>query len=41
LTKLFETVERGTLSQLSLAWPDGEATLKGEYVVVIAGAARD
>ena len=36
LTKLFEQVERGTLSEL-LAAVQGKA-LKGEYVVVIAGA---
>jgi 16S rRNA (cytidine1402-2'-O)-methyltransferase len=37
LTKLFEKVERGTLSQLH-ALVAHETKLKGEYIVVIAGA---
>ena len=37
LTKLFEKVDRGTLSQMH-ALVAGEAKLKGEYIVVIAGA---
>lgn len=37
LTKLFEKVERGTLSQLHALVAD-EAKLKGEYIVVIGGA---
>jgi 16S rRNA (cytidine1402-2'-O)-methyltransferase len=37
LTKLFEKVERGTLSQLH-ALVARETKLKGEYIVVIAGA---
>jgi 16S rRNA (cytidine1402-2'-O)-methyltransferase len=37
LTKLFEKVERGTLSQLHALVAD-ETKLKGEYIVVIAGA---
>ena len=37
LTKMFEKVERGTLSQLHALVAD-EAKLKGEYIVVIAGA---
>jgi 16S rRNA (cytidine1402-2'-O)-methyltransferase len=37
LTKLYEKVERAPLSQLLAAVKD-EAALKGEYVVVIAGA---
>ena len=36
LTKLFERVERGTLSQLLRA-VEGKS-LKGEYIVVVAGA---
>lgn len=36
LTKLFETVERGTITSL-LAWV-GQSKLKGEFIVVIAGA---
>jgi len=39
LTKLFEKVERGTLSQLHALVAD-EAKLKGEYIVVIGGAER-
>jgi 16S rRNA (cytidine1402-2'-O)-methyltransferase len=37
LTKMFEKVERGTLSQLHALVAD-EGKLKGEYIVVIAGA---
>ncbi len=37
LTKMFEKVERGTLSHLHALVAD-EAKLKGEYIVVIAGA---
>ncbi len=37
LTKLFERVDRGTLSELTDRFKT--ATIKGEYVVVIAGAA--
>lgn len=37
LTKMFEKVERGTLSQLHALVAD-EAKLKGEYIVVIAAA---
>ena len=37
LTKLFERVDRGTLSELAERFKT--ATIKGEYVVVIAGAA--
>lgn len=36
LTKLFESVQRGSLSELARGL--GEAKLRGEYVVVIAGA---
>jgi len=36
LTKLFEQVDRGLLSEL-LAWAEGEQ-LKGEFIVVIRGA---
>jgi 16S rRNA (cytidine1402-2'-O)-methyltransferase len=39
LTKLFERVERGRLSEL-LAFVEGEKA-RGEYIVVIAGAAGD
>jgi 16S rRNA (cytidine1402-2'-O)-methyltransferase len=37
LTKLFEKVERGTLSQLHALTAE-QAKLKGEYIVVIGGA---
>ncbi|HEV2581144.1 MAG TPA: 16S rRNA (cytidine(1402)-2'-O)-methyltransferase [Ktedonobacteraceae bacterium] len=36
LTKLFEHVERGTISTL-MAWVEGQAKLRGEFVVVIGG----
>ena len=36
LTKMFEHVERGTISSL-LAWVEKQAKLKGEFIVVIAG----
>ena len=36
LTKMFETVERGTISSL-LGWVERQAKLKGEFIVVIAG----
>ena len=38
LTKMFESVERGTISAL-LKWA-GEAKPRGEYVIVIAGVGR-
>jgi 16S rRNA (cytidine1402-2'-O)-methyltransferase len=36
LTKLFEHVERGTISTL-IAWVEQQGKLKGEFAVVIAG----
>lgn len=39
LTKLFEHIERGTLSSL-IEWVEGQAKLKGEFIVVIAGIGR-
>ena len=39
LTKMFEKVERGTLSSLIASTP--ESKLKGEYIVVIAGKGRE
>ncbi len=39
LTKLFETVERGTISSLQ-AWVEQQAKLKGEYIVVIGGTEK-
>jgi 16S rRNA (cytidine1402-2'-O)-methyltransferase len=38
LTKMFEKVERGTLSELLTSV--GDAKLKGEYIVVIAGVGK-
>ena len=39
LTKMFEKVERGTLSELLASV--GDTKLKGEYIVVIAGVGKD
>jgi 16S rRNA (cytidine1402-2'-O)-methyltransferase len=39
LTKLFEHVERGTISAL-IAWVNQQTRLKGEFVVVVAGAGK-
>ena len=39
LTKMFETVERGTISSL-LGWVERQAKLKGEFIVVVGGAAK-
>lgn len=39
LTKMFEYIERGTLSTL-IAWVEKQAKLKGEFIVVIAGIKR-
>jgi len=39
LTKMFEKIERGTLSALLTSL--GDAKLKGEYIVVIAGIGKD
>jgi len=36
LTKMFETVERGTISSL-LEWVERQAKLRGEFIVVIVG----
>ncbi|GCE11255.1 16S rRNA (cytidine(1402)-2'-O)-methyltransferase [Tengunoibacter tsumagoiensis] len=40
LTKMFEKIERGSLSQL-IATFEPISKLKGEYIVVIAGASKD
>jgi len=37
LTKMFETVQRGTISSL-LQWVEQQSKLKGEFIIVIAGA---
>ena len=36
LTKMFEHVERGTISSL-VKWIEKQGKLKGEFIVVIAG----
>jgi len=40
LTKMFETLQRGTISSL-LQWVEQQSKLKGEFIVVIAGAAKE
>ena len=40
LTKMFELVQRGTISSL-LQWVEQQSKLKGEFIAVIAGAARE
>lgn len=40
LTKMFELVQRGTISSL-LQWVTQQSKLKGEFVVVIAGMAKE
>ena len=39
LTKMFEHIERGTISSL-LAWIEQQGKLKGEFIVVISGAGK-
>src|SRR5436305_3231942 len=39
LTKMFEFVQRGTITSL-LQWVAEQSTLKGEFIVVIAGVAK-
>ena len=38
LTKLYEQVSRATLGELAQAAADGSLVLKGEFVIVVAGA---
>ena len=40
MTKVFESVQRGTISAL-LQWIGKQSKLKGEYIVVIAGVTRE
>jgi 16S rRNA (cytidine1402-2'-O)-methyltransferase len=40
LTKMFELVQRGTMAAL-LQWVEQQSRLKGEFIVVIAGAATE
>ncbi|TMF48260.1 MAG: 16S rRNA (cytidine(1402)-2'-O)-methyltransferase [Chloroflexi bacterium] len=39
LTKMFEHVERGTISSL-LEWVEQQSKLKGEFIIVIAGVGK-
>src|SRR5579871_88460 len=39
LTKMFERIERGTLTTV-IEWVKGQPKLKGEFIVVIAGAGK-
>jgi 16S rRNA (cytidine1402-2'-O)-methyltransferase len=40
LTKMFEFIQRGTITSL-LEWASGQSKLKGEFIVVIAGMAKE
>ncbi len=40
LTKMFELVQRGTISSL-VQWVEQQSKLKGEFIVVIAGAVKE
>jgi 16S rRNA (cytidine1402-2'-O)-methyltransferase len=40
LTKMFEFIQRGTITSL-LEWVSGQSKLKGEFIVVIAGVAKE
>jgi 16S rRNA (cytidine1402-2'-O)-methyltransferase len=40
LTKIFEVVQRGTISSL-VQWVEQQPKLKGEFIVVIAGIAKE
>jgi 16S rRNA (cytidine1402-2'-O)-methyltransferase len=40
LTKMFECIQRGTITSL-LQWVVEQSKLKGEFIVVIAGAAKE
>jgi len=40
LTKMFEVVQRGTISSL-VQWVEQQPKLKGEFIVVIAGIAKE
>jgi len=40
LTKMFELVQRGTITSL-IQWVAEQSKLKGEFIVVIAGVAKD
>jgi 16S rRNA (cytidine1402-2'-O)-methyltransferase len=40
LTKMFEFIQRGTITSLR-GWVSGQSKLKGEFIVVIAGVAKE
>jgi 16S rRNA (cytidine1402-2'-O)-methyltransferase len=40
LTKMFELVQRGTISSL-VQWVEQQSKLKGEFIIVIAGATKE
>ncbi len=40
LTKMFEFMQRGTITSL-VRWVSGQSKLKGEFIVVIAGVAKE
>jgi len=40
LTKMFEFMQRGTIASL-IGWVSGQSKLKGEFIVVIAGVAKE
>jgi 16S rRNA (cytidine1402-2'-O)-methyltransferase len=40
LTKMFESIQRGTLTSL-LQWVGEQSKLKGEFIVVIAGVTKE
>src|SRR6266436_1485716 len=40
LTKMFEFIQRGTITSL-IGWVSGQSKLKGEFIVVIAGVAKE
>ena len=40
LTKMFEFIQRGTITSL-IEWVSGQSKLKGEFIVVIAGVAKE
>ena len=40
LTKMFEFMQRGTIASL-IGWVSGQSKIKGEFIVVIAGVAKE
>jgi len=41
MTKIHETIERGTIEEVSLRVKDGLVVLKGEFVIVIESSVTD